>query len=166
MKFICDFELPSLDLTAYRQILNAEMESLIREAARVWLRVASAIPVWSGESKATFRPLADLVDFPLSISPALHALRRAGISHDVGDIDGGAQNGFFAFEYATDLKHLIYNEFHNANIDPDPSLFSRLRNPGPYHFQTRALAAFESFARSVRLPDPRNAIRITTLKVR
>jgi hypothetical protein len=166
MRFKCDFELPSLDLGDYQQKLGEHMEGTIREAARVWLRVASVIPVWSGESKATFRPLADLVQFPLIITPARHALRRPGISNDVGELSADRRRGFYDFEYATDLKHLIYNEFHNANIDPDPTLFSRLRNPGPYHFQRRALVAFQSYARHVRLPDPTKHIRITKLRVR
>jgi len=166
MRFTCDLELPDFDLGRYQQTLANHMESVIKQAARTWLRVASVIPVWSGESKATFRPLADLVQFPLIITPARHALRRPGISNDVGELNADVRRGLYDFQYATDLAHLIYNEFHNANIDPDPTLFSRLRNPGPYHFQRRALSAFQTYARNVRLPDPRPHVRITKLKVR
>lgn len=170
MRIKATFELPSFDKAAYNRQLSEVMTAALQEGARVWLRAAiNLIPVWSGESQGTFEPLARAVGMPLLIRPAATARnfpRRRNASRDTGEIDAGrGARGVFSFEYGTDLAHLVYNEFNNANVNPDPSLFSQLRTPGPYLFQLKAGADFRNYASSVRLPNPLPFIKRTILRV-
>lgn len=167
MRITATFELPSLDKGAYEREVTQVMTAALKEGARVWLRAAiNLIPVWSGESQETLQTLARAVNMPLLIRPSSTARnfpRRRGISRDVGELT--AENGIFSFEYATDLAHLVYNEFNNANTNPDPTLFSRLITPGPYLFQMKAGQDWQNYARSVRLPSPLPFFKRTIVRV-
>ena len=92
---------------------------------------------------------------------------RPGGARQAGD--GGLQidraKGTYRFHYATTLEHLIYNELNNANVDPDPGLLYRLKQPGPYRFQEAGAKAFRQFAGKVRLPSPWKALKVKAHKV-
>jgi hypothetical protein len=166
MQFKAIFQAPRVNFSAYRQLLQEQFAEHIAEAARIWLEtVLPEIPIWSGASIATFFELASQASFALSAGPVAGAPNRVslGLENATGDIVADAAAGQFTFEYATTLAHLIYNEFHNANLTPDSTLFSRLLTPGPYHFQEKGRQAFEQFASGVTLPDP--VFRLKTLTV-
>lgn len=156
MKFTATFIAPRVNFAAYRRALQEVFGDAIARAAAEWLNATVAeIPTWSGASLATFRPLASQVGFPLSVAPVSFVSRvNLGLSNATGEIETDAQKGRFTFTYGTTLPHLIYNEFNNANITPDPSLFARLLNPGPYQFQEKGKAAFLRAAEGVDLPPP------------
>ena len=61
------------------------------------------------------------------------------------------ETGEYSFSYSTTLPWLIWNEYHNANVEPDPTLFGRLTKPGPYNFQAVGARAFMAFADKVDL---------------
>ena len=66
--------------------------------------------------------------------------------------------GHYTFTYQTSLPHLIWNEYHDANTDPDPTKYpppAKLWKPGPYEFQVKWPMAFVNFAKSVDLPKCR-----------
>jgi len=148
----------SVDLGLYRASLHKVMEEALAVAAFEWLdAVIKVIPQWSGASAATFLNLARKIDFPIPITPAANAPSRIGIgtSSGEGDFTLDDARGQYTFRYATTLKHLVYNESHNANTErSDPAVFHRLRTPGPYHFQELGQAAFRASIRGVRLPPP------------
>jgi hypothetical protein len=124
--------------------------------------------VWSGASHGTFLRLANAIDFNLTITEAPNAPRRVsyGQRNSDGNLDIDAARGRFFFMYETRLKHLVYNEYNNANIDPDPGLLSRLLNPGPYEFQKTAAEAFLRSIGSVILPDPSSHIKVSIVRVK
>jgi hypothetical protein len=168
MKITARFEMPRLDVVAYRKALAEELSVLITQAAFEWVLAATAeIPVWSGASHATFLHLTRVLGYQLAINEAGNAPRRVnyGLSNSSGslDIDPGA--GQFSFSYETDLKHLVYNEYNNANLSPDPGLFSRLKQPGPYHFQDKARAAYVRATAGLALPDLRRFIKVKIKQV-
>jgi hypothetical protein len=165
MKFKATFQTVRVDFSRYHRALQEALGDAIAQAAFQWLgATTAAIPVWSGASLATFLPLASATGFSLSVSPVSFKDRISlGLRNASGSITADASTGKFEFEYSTTLEHLIYNEFNNANITPDPSLFARLLTPGPYHFQEKGQEAFRKAVQDVRLPEPIYTIK--TLRV-
>lgn len=169
MKIKATFQVPRFNLASYVAALSEVLSDAIAQAAFEWINAATAeIPVWSGASRATFMRLADAIDFKIVINEAPNAPRRVsyGQRHGDGGLDIDAAKGRFSFMYETSLKHLVYNEYNNANIDPDPGLFSRLLEPGPYEFQRHAAEAFLRSVRSVTLPDPSSHIKVSIVRVK
>jgi hypothetical protein len=164
MRFTGELQIPRLDQRGYERHLDKFLSEVIQQAARVWLNatVVRLIPIWSGASVATFLPLARAALMPLPNSPVSGApdRRQEGRSKGSGGIDRGRRRWVYTFHYGTNLEHLIYNEFTNANISPDPTLFFRLLRPGPYNFQEAGRQAFLDFASRTRLPNPYRFIRV------
>jgi hypothetical protein len=164
------FRIPRLNLQAYKSVLQEELGRAITQAALEWLGATTAlIPVWSGASIATFQPLASEVGFQLASLANIRAFKNRiplGLQNAEGDVQTDVDAGQFTFTYRTTLAHLIYNEFNNANISPDPTLFAGLITPGPYEFQRHGQQAFDRFASTVRLPDPTKNLTVKTVRVR
>lgn len=175
MKFTGSFRAPRFNLSVYQKELDAVLGDAIAHAAFEWLgAVVEKVPVWSGASRATFLPLAHAISFPLSVQQSSSHVGRdrvdLGLENASGGIDPGkTQTGRFTFTYSTTLAHLIWNEFHNANIDPDPTKLPppiELREPGPYQFQKLGQDAFEKFAQGVSLPNPFASITVKQIRVK
>jgi hypothetical protein len=168
MKFTGTLVIPSLDVSGFQQALHKQLTAAIQSAAREWLNATAAtIPVWSGASVRTFQELAAAVGFPLAVVPAAGAFTAEGSpGENTGKLTTDSSTGVYEFEYSTTLAHLVYNEYNNANIDPDPGLFFRLRHPGPYGFQERGAAVFTAQAASARLPNPFKYLKTTRLTVK
>lgn len=169
MKFSATFRVARVNLPAYRNALKKVLTEAISEATFAWLNTTTNyIPVWSGASLATFRQLALAVQFQINISPVSNAPNRInlGLTNSSGKVDLSASaDGKVSFTYGTTLAHLIYNEFNNANVAPDPTLFGKLLNPGPYDFLGKGQLAFQESVRDVRLPDPTKSFTIKTVRV-
>lgn len=165
MRIKATFRVPRVDFSKYRQALQETLGDAIAHAALEWLGATTAlIPVWSGASLATFMPLASQIGFQLAVTPIAWKDRVSiGLQNATGTLTADSSKGQFEFSYSTTLPWLIYNEFNNANITPDPTLFDRLLNPGPYHFQERGLETWKKFAEGVRLPAP--TFKTTTIRV-
>ncbi len=158
MKMTCNFQLMKLNVGNYKKALNTEMLQKLKEAVSVWVQAAiTVIPVWSGASHGTFLKLASKIGMTFSISGG------GGLPGMTGPVYGDARSqgrlttwgGAFIAEYSTTLWHLIYNEYNNANANPEEGhLFARLIQPGPYAFQEKANAAFSEYITSVRMPSP------------
>lgn len=166
MKLKATFRVPRYDITAYQQLLQDRLGRAIADAAAEWLgAVMFLIPVWSGASHGTFKPLASQIGLQLVIAPRAFVNRVSfGEANATGEVTMDAAAGRFTFSYSTTLAHLIYNEFNNANRTPDPTLFARLIQPGPYQFQAAGEQVFREFAESVRLPDPTKAMTVRTVR--
>lgn len=166
MKMTATLRAPTFDRARYLAALTEHLSDALAHAAFEWIGAAIAeIPVWSGASHATFLPLARQLGFDLAISEKSKAPRRVslGLRNSNGDFKVEPEKGLFTFTYETKLRHLIYNEFNNANVTPDPGLFSRLLDPGPYHFQAIAREAFLRSVSSVGLPDPAKFVKAKTV---
>lgn len=143
------------------------MLSELKKAAIAWLSAATApIPAWSGASLGTFSELAAEVGFNLQINATANGRRLglgpgAGAAASTGRFGGDIRRGLFTFEYTTNLEHLIFNEFNNANVTIDPKVFSSLKKPGPYKFQEKGRAAFLASIATARLPNPQFTVRST-----
>ena len=162
MKFTTQLSIPRINVSGYRSAVDEHMREVIAQAVSVWLEaVLMEIPVWSGASRATFQKLAQGIGYNLPIGPAAvdaaHGLfnsriDRTAIGRASGDGKVTTDKGEYTFTYSTTLPWLIWNAYHNANVDPDPSLFDRLLEPGPYNFQVKGARAFLQFAANVDLP--------------
>lgn len=168
MKFSGSLKGPRLDLGAYLTKLDKTLTEAIQNAAREWLHATVAeVPVWSGASAATFLKLAAAVAFPLGVSPVTGAPDRVSVGQgaSTGELILDKAGGKYAFRYDTSLAHLIYNEFNNANTNPDPTLFARLHEPGPYNFQAKGKDAFDRAIAAVRLPAVADFITESSTRV-
>ena len=163
MKFTAQFSVPRIDVSAYRNALDRHMKEAISQALLIWLEaVLAEIPVWSGASRATFQKLAGAVGYSLPVAPvavnAAHGLFTSridrtgmGQASSAGEMVADKKTGEYTFTYSTTLPWLIWNEYHNANVDPDPTLFYRLIKEGPYNFQAIGARAFLRFSDDIDL---------------
>lgn len=159
------FKEPFIDIDKYKKLLQDQLVESVIQAAMRWLSTATDIvPVWSGASRATFLSLARAIHYSLSISPRVISRVSLGNAHGDGGLQIDRDAAKFSFYYSTTLPHLIYNEYNDANQNPDPTLYSRLLQPGPYNFQDIARQACLSELSNARLPDPRAAIGTKVVK--
>jgi hypothetical protein len=159
------FREPFIDMEKYKKLLQDQLVESLIQATMQWLGAATAIiPVWSGASRATFLSLARAINYSLTISPKVISRISMGSAESEGGLKIDKDTGKFSFFYSTTLEHLVYNEYNNANENPDPGLFARLLQPGPYNFQETARQAFLAEIRNVMLPDPRQVIGTKAVK--
>ena len=152
MKFTAQFSIPRIDVAAYQSALHAHMSDVIGQALLIWLEaVLAEIPVWSGAERATFKKLADSISYSIPIAPTVMDRTARGEASGDGGVTASKETGEYSFSYSTTLPWLIWNEYHNANVEPDPTLFGRLTKPGPYNFQAVGARAFLAFADKVDL---------------
>ncbi len=176
MKFKAQFSIPRIDVAAYRNALDAHMKGMIAQALMEWLEaVLAEIPVWSGASRATFVKLVQVIGYNLPVAPAAveatHGLftsridrTEMGIAQSAGSLTTNKETGEYTFTYSTTLPWLIWNEYHNANVEPDPTLFYRVLEPGPYQFQVVGARAFLRFAENVDLLPVKPYVRVVRVK--
>lgn len=168
MKLVAKFEIPSLNVKKLERTIATEFSDGITQAAFGWIDAAlEKIPVWSGASHATFLHLARAVGFSLNIQPAGNAPTRIqyGLRASVGEVSIETGKGVFRFTYTTSLKHLVYNEYNNANVTPDPGLLSQLLEPGPYNFQDAARKVALDVLNNLSLPDVTEFISVKSKQV-
>jgi hypothetical protein len=169
MRMTAILQVPRLDVAAYKKRLAEDITAALTHAAFEWVQAAlTGLPIWSGASAATFLKLSRELGFQISVDPKGNAPNRVsyGEKHSSGSFEANANTGVFSFSYETDLRWLVFNEFNNANITPDPGLFARLLTPGPYHFQERARAAYLRAINGVSLPDVRAFVKVKIKQVR
>lgn len=170
MKFSATLERATIDVSDYMR----ELDRVLREALAAGIyayiqKMMEIIPVWSGAERATFLQLASTISFAIPIVPTAWdgKLNRIPLGERTGTgrlmIDAG--NGQYHFEYTNDLHYLTFNEYHDANAGGDPNVYSKLKNPTPYHFQEKCAAAFEQTAKETRLPSPFEHLKFSTLRV-
>jgi hypothetical protein len=164
MKFTYKFNIPRINVDRYRNELDKSMREAVAQAVMEWLdAVLMEIPVWSGASRATFIKLGMQIGMNIPVAPAsgnwAHGLftsridrRGEGLSQSTGKVEHDKAKGRYVFIYGTTLPWLIWNEYHNANVEPDPTLFYRVLKEGPYNFQAKGAEAFKKFAETVELP--------------
>jgi hypothetical protein len=167
MRMKARFVIPQINVEGYKEALNQQMFDAVLHGAFAYLdAVTQIVPVWSGASRATFLQLAREVGYPLVVSGQAQAPSRVplGIAESTGDFSNDP-NGIVKFIYATTLKHLVYNEYNNANETPDDTLFAKLNQPGPYHFQE---AGKQAFLRAVTdaLPRLEDFITVKSVQVK
>ncbi len=166
MKFKGTLKSFRIDRQAYKQRLHEHLSKEIAHAAFLWLNaVLTQIPVWSGASHATFLRLARAVGYQLTIQPKVVSRISYGQRHGDGEVVADPEKGLYTFNYSASLPHLVHNEFQNANVIPDPTLFYRLIQPGPYGFQAIGAKVFEKYAKQARLPDPWESLKIKTHRI-
>lgn len=165
MRFKRTFALPSINLAAYRKELHRTMSEAVAQATMEWLEaVLAEIPVWSGASRATFIKLASEINYGVDIAPVAMDRTAQGVAQSDGKVVADINKGLYTFQYGTTLPWLIWNEYHNANVEPDPTLFYRVWKEGPYRFQIKGADAFQQFAERVRLPKVAPFIKMRRVK--
>lgn len=167
MKFTYKYRRPRLDLAGYKEALDKHMSELLEQGLMAWLEaVITEVPVWSGASRATFIKVAKTIGFsvPVSGGPAPFDRTSIGQAASTGELEVDVEKGLYVFTYGTSLPWLIWNEHHNANLDPDPTLFAKLTRPGPYEFQLKGMAAFLHATGSIGLPRVAPFIQSVTVR--
>ena len=163
MKFKAQFVVPRIDVGGYRDALDMAMKEAISQALMEWLdRVLEEIPEWSGASRATFSTLAETIGMVIPSVPTASAKVMVGNRVSEGLMSSAGSKlslneppGQYTFTYQSNLPWLVWNEYNNANENPDPTKWpppAKLLKPGPYDFQAKGLMTFIQFSKGVRLP--------------
>lgn len=140
MKLTAEISMPSFDLDAAKKALDVECKSILVEGVKAWVNtVESVLPNWSGESRGSLRPIAGLVGIMVFASPVRGAPDRVAFGESEGEAKINNENFQYSFYWQSKCFHLAYNEFNNAN-----AVGFHLINPGPYHSQALATAAFKA----------------------
>lgn len=146
----------NIPVAVYKKALDAKLKDALIEGGKIYLNAALAIiPVWSGASWGTFLPLARKIGATFSIPG--HVPWLPGPPYGAAQSSGSLviHGGIYRLQYGTTLWHLIYNEYNQGNLNKEEArVYSRLLYPGPYNFQEKAGEAFQSFATTIRLPNP------------
>lgn len=102
--------------------------------------ITEAVPVYSGESKASFSEAARLAGVPLFVIPAPRVKSKVAEGKAQGTAKLTQTRKKFSFEIDSNVLQLrINDEFNAALLHPN---FQRLKNPGPYNLNTVGNAAF------------------------
>ncbi len=164
MKFTGALISIELDMADYRRRLHESLSEEITRAAIAWVEtVLTEIPIWSGASWATFTRLSRAIGRTLTISPSVISRISYGQRHGDGALTADKQKVEYTFEYSTDLRWLVHNEYNAP--DSDPNVWGKLRKPGPYHFQRIGLKVFEGMAKDVSLPSPWKSLKVTRHRI-
>lgn len=179
MQFTINFKTIQISLPKFKNNINQVFSKEIERAAIAWLNatVLAVVPIWSGASRATFQKLAREVNFPLTITgikPSAQGFINAGVAgprlgfqQSTGKLEKDTSRLRYTFTYGTSLFHLVFNEFNDANANPEAGrLFARLIQPGPYNFQELGRNAFLDVARTVDLPSPWNNLTLESINIR
>jgi hypothetical protein len=130
-----------LDLDGVLKELDRQCTEILIAGTVEWVRtVAAIVPNWSGMSRASLQPIADLVGVPVFASPVTGAPNRVAEGRQSALPQPRlvlGQNGQYFFEWHSAVFHFIYNENNNANL-----VGFHLRNPGPYHSMQQAEQSF------------------------
>lgn len=128
----------TLDLNSLLKELDGRCQSIVRSGAVEWVRtVAAIVPNWSGMSRASLKPIADLVGVPLFVTVVPGAPDRRAEGESQGEAKFETDKNIYVFEWRSTVFHFVYNESNNANL-----VGFHLRNPGPYQSQRQAAEAF------------------------
>jgi hypothetical protein len=153
-----------MDMGDYQRRLHEQLSEEIAHVASVWLEaVLQEIPIWSGASWATFTRLSRAIGSTLAISPTSLNRISYGQRHGNGALTADKKKVEYTFEYSTDLRWLVHNEFNSPGSDPN--VWGRLKKPGPYHFQQAGQTAFEKYAANIRLPNPWKSLKVTRHRI-
>lgn len=155
MRFKPRLQLIDFDLGAYLRTMDDKLNEEITKAARSWLyTVLQIIPTWSRASRATFEALANSVGVSVSYGPLRSAKNRTNLGRQNSAGGVARQGSQIYFYYETTLRYLEYNQFNAATPGPPPQPWGELINPTPYRFLEAGQRDFESFVKTVRLPNP------------
>jgi len=156
MRVTYSFREPRIDVEAYRNALDKHMRAELAQALMAWLdAVLVEIPNWSGASRATFIQVASAINVNVGASCGGAPYDRIGegLAQSQGEFTADKSKGIYTFTYGTTLPWLVWNEYNNANVDPDATKWpppAKLLKPGPYGFQKKGAKAFQRVAEDVR----------------
>ncbi len=164
MRFTANLKLPTLDIAAYRRVLNPYMEEVLKISGRIWLGafIELIIPHWSGASRATFEKLAREFGTTIPYGQQQSWSDRKALGRATSQASGlvlEPNSLRWHFVYESTLYHLAYNEYNVAVVGQGGVRWG-LIHPTPYHFQKAGMEAFANFARKVTLPNPLPYIRV------
>lgn len=165
---------PRIDLTKYVKALESKGRETISLAMFEYVTTyLSVIPVWTGASALAIQKVANLVGMPIVVSASPVLANRPGlISSSRAEADATSDGrlevagGKFSFTFSTSLPHLVYNEYHDANAEGAPELFSQLINPGPYDFQGQTSQAVQEVFKRFAPPDLAATFTLRRIEVR
>lgn len=146
--FIGSLSALEFDGRAAKLLLHNTSIEIMKVGVRAWLAKAEdftirgsdvGMPIWSGASRATLQPVADIIGEQVS----KFGQRAPGAPNRVSEGLGSAtaelkiQRGKYSFKYTSDLYHLEVNNDNDAR-----QWGFRLIHPGPYKFIEQCNKAF------------------------
>jgi len=155
----------TLDPGRYTKTLDKSMNVQLRQAARAWLRaVILKVPVWTGMSRGSLRPLGAFLRVAVPISPVA-SRKNYGIQAgaNASAFKFSKEGTKYIFEFDEGVLHYTINEFYN--VKPPINLIT----PGPYGSFKAGELAFQTYVTDVlpgRLPRLEDIITTNRIVVR
>lgn len=135
----CKFrlEFPTLDAKAWHKTLDLNMQRLLRQATRVWLKtIITRVPVLTGTAMGTLQPLGRFLNVAVANIPKL---KKKGRGPEVGQslqtFYFRYENGRYEFYYTNEVVYFFLNNYFQME---------RVRS-APWHALERANVAFTIF---------------------
>ena len=118
-------------------------EDAFREALKAQvLAIAEAVPVYSGESRASLTEAARLARVSIIVIPAPGVKSKVAEGRGKGKAQLTISRTSFTFEIDSEVLQLrINDEFDASKLHPN---FRRLKKPGPYNLNAVGNAAFSA----------------------
>jgi len=147
MKFFGEFIGASLDVNAYKALVDDYLTEKLREVVRLWIAtVTGRVPLWTGMARASLIELSRLVNGKIILSP-LKAKSRVPLGESMGTARVLTEFPYYIFEVAITVPHYTLQEFTNVR-----SITGRGSPSAPWRSFEAGQQAFFEYARTVRLP--------------
>lgn len=148
----------SIDPGRFTKTLDEAIQVQQRQAARAWLRaIIEKVPVWTGMSRGSFKPLGAYLRVAVPISPVA---RRSGMGPSAGasksQFSFTRTGNVWTFAFTEEVAHLLINDAFNV------SAYIHLRTPGPYNAFKAGSDAYQQYIDEnllKRLPNLNDSIK-------
>lgn len=120
-RFKGSFSTIKLDTTAYTSQLDDVMQQVLEEGARQWVAAATGrVPIWSGMARASLRPISQLANSQIVISP-LQAKSRIPEGERLGDASLVARFPEYKLTISTAVEHFVIQDDGRVSRGGSPS---------------------------------------------
>ena len=155
-KFRGTFTTVNVDVNAYIATLDSFMQEKLEEAARRWVEAATGrVPVWTGMSRASLRPITKLANGTIVISP-LQAKSRIPEGERLGDASLIARFPQYELKISTAVEHFVIQDETKVRRGGSPS--------APWKAFEAGNAAMQAVLSEITLPpvifETRNVRRV------
>jgi hypothetical protein len=159
MEFHGKFQKLDFNDAEYRKRFDERVKAGLRQAARLWLRaVIERVPVWTGTSRGTLLPLAQMLRVAIPIKPvAFRSGRGPAFGPAYSAYEFYASDGVYAFEFDQNLPYYILNDFNLVSFIPST----------PWHSFDAGTAAFNAYVNNQlfkSLPKLKDYIKTVEIK--
>jgi hypothetical protein len=119
-KFRGTFSTIKLDVSSYTASLDEELRRKLEEGARQWVAAATGrVPIWSGMARASLRPITQIANGNIVISP-LQAKSRIPEGERLGSAELIARFPEYKLKISTSVPHFVIQDEQRVSRGGSP----------------------------------------------